>query len=691
MRQSIGTVSTRIDRGRHVPEPVAVVGMSGCFPQAEDVHALWENLASGRDCIGEIPRSRWGDAPEIDNWRAGVIDDVALFDPRFFGISPRVAEAMDPQQRLLMTYAWKVLEDGGYAPQSLSGSRTAIFVGTAASGYASRIAQAGRPVEGYSAIGHVASMGPNRMSHLLDLRGPSEPIETACSSGLVALHRGVQALRLGECDFAIVGGVNTLVDPATHVSFSKAGMLSPDGRCKAFSARADGYVRGEGACMLLLKRLSDAERDGDHICGLIRGTAQNHGGLATSLTAPNPRAQADVIKTALQQAGVDPGTIGYVEAHGTGTALGDPIELEGLRTAFAELSDGALPAGYCGLGSVKTNIGHLELAAGVAGVIKVLLQMRHHTLVKSLHCEEVNPYIPLRDSPFYVVRETRPWEPLFDAAGQPLPRRAGVSSFGFGGVNAHVVVEEYVPAARPSVGQQASGPRIVVLSAKHEDQLREQARQLLHVVRAHGFADADLADIAYTLQVGRDAMDVRLACAVRTVDELIARLESYVAGTTTSDGVHRGEVKRSRDAVSLFAWDEELRGLVAGWAANGKADRVAELWAKGLSIDWNQVYGAIKPRRVSLPTYPFARDRCWGLDATGGAESPRPDDATMAAPRDRADTTESMAWSSAPPAAAARTVPLVSLDNILEKVYAGDLNVEQAVGKLGPKPSAQSL
>ena len=457
------------------PEPIAIIGMAARLPGAPDVDAFWHNLAQGRDSITEIPASRWdwravwGDPAREDNrthvkW-GGFIEGVDEFDPLFFGISPKEAEVMDPQQRLLMEYTWRAIEDAGIAPSSLSGRQVALYVGTAGGGYASLIARAGLAIEGYSATAIVPSVGPNRMSYLLNLHGPSEPVETACSSSLVALRKGVMALQHGGCELAIVGGVNTMVTPDAHISFSKAGMLSARGRCATFSAQADGYARGEGVGMLVLKKLKQAQADGDPIHGVIRATAENHGGRANSLTAPNPKAQAELLEQAYTQAGVDPRSIGYIEAHGTGTALGDPIEINGLKTAFKRLYEQAQAPQpeqpHCGIGSVKTNIGHLELAAGVAGVIKVLLQLKHRTLAKSLHAEELNPYIQLEGSPFYIVRESLPWPAPLDAQGRELPRRAGVSSFGFGGVNAHVVLEEYVaPPAQP----QASGPQAIVLS-----------------------------------------------------------------------------------------------------------------------------------------------------------------------------------------------------------------------------------
>ena len=352
---------------------------------------------------------------------------------------------MDPQQRLLMIHTWQAIEDAGYAPGSLSGSDAAVLIGTVPSGYGSLLVETQQPNDGYTATGMAGSIGPNRISYFLNVHGPSEPIETACSSSLVAIHRAVDLLRQGHASLAIVGGINSLITPDLFIAFGRTGMLCEDGRCKTFSDQANGYVRGEGVGILILKPLHRAEADGDHIYGCIISSAENHGGRANSLTAPNPNAQADLLKVAYRQAGVDPRTITYIEAHGTGTPLGDPVEINGLKNAFSELYkeyDSSLET-RCGLGSVKTNIGHLELSAGVAGVIKVLLQIKHRTLVKSLHCEQLNPYINLEGSPFYVVQETQAWEPLEDKQGNLLPRRAGVSSFGFGGVNAHVVLEEY--------------------------------------------------------------------------------------------------------------------------------------------------------------------------------------------------------------------------------------------------------
>ncbi|MDO5977265.1 beta-ketoacyl synthase N-terminal-like domain-containing protein, partial [Flavivirga jejuensis] len=475
--------------GNTSPEPIAIVGISGKFPKAKNLKELWKNLKDGDDCIEEIPFDRWdwrefyGNPTQEPNktnikW-GGFIDGIAEFDPLFFNISPREAEFMDPQQRLLMMYVWKAIEDAGYSASSLSGTKTGIFIATAGSGYSGLITNSNVAIEGYSSTGMAPSIGPNRMSYFLNFHGPSEPIETACSSSLIAIHRAMEAINSGTCDMAIVGGINTILTPEAHISFNKAGMLSQDGRCKTFSDKANGYVRGEGVGMIFLKKLKNAEKDLDNIYGVIKGSSENHGGRATSLTAPNPKAQAELLKTVYSKAGISPDTISYIEAHGTGTDLGDPIEINALKSAFKELGEKIynteLKNNYCGLGSIKTNIGHLELASGIAGVLKVILQLKNKTLVKSLHCNTINPYIDLNNSPFYIVNEKRDWMPLVDANGNKIPRRAGISSFGFGGSNAHVIIEEYDSSTRVSnIEVTTDSPGIFVLSAKTERALKEQ-------------------------------------------------------------------------------------------------------------------------------------------------------------------------------------------------------------------------
>ncbi|MBB6249440.1 SDR family NAD(P)-dependent oxidoreductase, partial [Rhodanobacter sp. A1T4] len=632
-RSSASLAASIASRSQAINEPIAIIGMSGQFPQARDIDAFWSNLRDGKDCISEIPPERWdwrtwyGDPGRENNktnitW-GGFIDGVDEFDPMFFSISPKEAEMMDPQQRLMMIHVWKALEDAGYAGHALSGSDTAIYVGTGAPGYGALLNRANLWGEAYSSTGGVPSVGPNRISYLLNWHGPSEPVETACSSSLVALRRGVAAIQNGESSIAIVGAVNTILTPEAHISLNKSGMLCEDGRCKTFSSEANGYVRGEGVAMLVLKKLSDAERDGDHIYGLVRGTAENHGGRANSLTAPNQKAQAAVVRKAHLQAGIDPRTVSYIEAHGTGTPLGDPVEINGLKAAFKELyaatGESGVTERHCGLGSVKTNIGHLELAAGVAGVIKVLLQMKHKTLVKSLHSESLNPYIDLNGSPFYVMQEAREWTAMRDAQGQALPRRAGVSSFGFGGVNAHVVLEEYIPSTLSA--PVAYGPVVVVVSARNEEQLRQQAQSLLAFLSSQPEASQiELADLAYTLQVGREAMEERLGLVVGSFTELRKKLSAYVAGDTAIEDLHRGQVRRNKEAVTALSTDENMAHTVRNWVEKGNLDKLLDVWIKGYGLDWGVLYGTHKPRRISLPTYPFARER-YGMSSGLAARS----------------------------------------------------------------------
>ncbi|MFC3195094.1 SDR family NAD(P)-dependent oxidoreductase [Marinicella sediminis] len=607
-------------------EPVAVIGVSAKFPGANDLDEFWDNLLEGKSSIREVPESRWdwkaffGDPKTEKNktnikW-GGFVDGVEAFDPLFFGISPTEAKMMDPQQRIMMMFIWSVIEDAGYSSASLAGSDTGIFVGTSNSGYSDLINHAGIGIEGYSSTSLVPSVGPNRMSYLLDLHGPSEPIETACSSSLVAIHRAVESIQSGACSAAITGGINIIITPWAHIAFSKAGMLCEDGLCKTFSENANGYVRGEGMGMLFLKRLSAAQEDGDDVYAVIRGTAENHGGRANTLTSPNPKAQSSLLLKAYRKAGIDPRTIGFIETHGTGTQLGDPIEINGLKNTFKALYEehdlDQPEMAHCGLGSVKSNIGHLELAAGVAGVIKVMLQLKHGTRVKSLHCETVNPQILLANSPFFIQQENDDWPIINDDQGNPLPRRAGVSSFGFGGVNAHVILEEYIEPALSHTGRDHGLPQVVVLSAKTKDALAAKVTDLLDYL--HGLPEANsliLERIAYTSQVGRDAMDVRLALMVHDIEELKEQLIAFRNHELNVKGVMYSGGKVKQDLYADFAADEDLQQTVETWINKGKHHKLAALWVKGFAFDWNELYRSNKPRRIHLPTYPFAEDFTW--------------------------------------------------------------------------------
>ncbi|MDC0708551.1 SDR family NAD(P)-dependent oxidoreductase [Stigmatella sp. ncwal1] len=604
-------------------EDIAVIGMAGVFPGSPDLETFWRNIVSGKDLVGEIPRERFnwesfhGEAvPEdrrITSSQGGFIADVDRFDPLFFGLSPLEAEVMDPQQRLFLETVWRTLEDAGYKPEALSQQKTGVFVGVSNVDYRDVLAAAGRLSEVYITTGLSTSLVANRISYLFDWRGPSEPVDTGCSSSLVALHRAVAALHSRDCTAAIVGGVNLLLSPTPFIACSRAGMLSPDGRCMTFDKRANGYVRGEGAGAVLLKPLSQAIADGDRIHALIRGTGVNHGGHAQGLTVPNPRAQSEVLISVYEKAGVDPATLGYIETHGTGTSLGDPVEISGLRKLFSHFHGNPPPTrARCGLGTVKTNIGHLESAAGIAGIIKVILSLKHRTLPASLHCQELNPFMSLADSPLYVVKETQPWEPLLDQQSQVLPRRAGVSSFGFGGVNAHVLLEEYAgpPVAQSFPPASKDGRELIVLSAKALDRLTESAKRLASFLQRDEARALALPDIAHTLQVGRREMEHRLAIATGSVEELSQRLEDFVAGRKHADIV-TGRASTEGHTLRMLGESDEGKAFLNSLVRKGALMDLGRLWTQGTSLPWSILGDSQSRRRISLPGYPFARLRCW--------------------------------------------------------------------------------
>jgi len=595
-------------------QDIAIIGMSGRFPGAKNLAQFWDNLTKEKDSISEIPSSRWdwrayfgdpqGDENKTNSKWGGFLDDVKSFDPTFFHISPREAELMDPQQRLLLEEVWHVIEEAGYNPSSLSGTDTGIFIGVCNDDYSDLLLENNIRQDAYTSTGSYFSIIPNRISYFLDVHGPSVAIDTACSSSLVALHQAVQALAHEDCSLAIAGGVNLCLTPKRYCSFSHAGMLSPDGRCKTFDKSANGYVRGEGVGVVLLKPLANAIADGDHIYGVIKGSAVNHGGFSNSLTAPNPNAQAALLVNAYQKANISPETVTYIEAHGTGTSLGDPIEINGLKRAFEQLYqqwDKPIPQqAHCGIGAVKTNIGHLESAAGIAGVIKVLLAMKYQKLPASINFKELNPYIELEKSPFFIVNQTRSW-------GNNQPRCAGVSSFGFGGANAHIVLEEYVSPTPPSVLEQS--PQLIVLSAKNADRLRAYINEIVAFLeKANHFS---LADIAYTLQVGRFAMEERLAFVVSGLDDVREKLTQYIQGQTEIDDFYRGNINKKKAQTDLLIDGKSGAAFLKVAYEEQEFTKLAQLWVSGVEIDWQLLYPNNKPQRISLPTYPFARKRYW--------------------------------------------------------------------------------
>ena len=457
-------------------EPIAIIGMGLRFPGANNPESFWHLLREGVDAITEIPPERWNVDQFYDPKPAtpgkmitrhgGFLDQVDQFDPSFFGISPRETERIDPQQRLVLEVAWEALENAGIAPDKLSGSQTGVFIGIGNYDY-SRL-QNGHlsNLNAYDGPGTTLGIAANRLSYVLNLRGPSLVVETSCSSSLVAVHLACQSLYTGESNLCLVGGVNLILSPESNIIFSHAQMMAADGRCKTFDASADGYVRGEGCGLIVLKRLREALRDEDNILAIIRGSAVNQDGLSNGLTAPNGPSQQAVIRKALENAGVAPSQISYVEAHGTGTALGDPIEVKSLK---AVLMEGRQSAQTCYIGSVKTNIGHLEPASGIAGLIKVVLALQNRQIPPHLHFKQLNPYINIENTPLMIPTQLQKW--IIDQE----PRLAGVSAFGFGGTNAHVILEEASAPVAVATKLEPSH-HLLTLSAKSSKALQELAQ-----------------------------------------------------------------------------------------------------------------------------------------------------------------------------------------------------------------------
>jgi acyl transferase domain-containing protein len=513
------------------PEPIAIIGMACRFPGADSPEAFWELLREGRDLITEVPPDRWDvealydpdpETPGKMATRWGCfLRDVDRFDAGFFGIAPREAMTMDPQQRLLLEVAWAALENAAQPPDRLGGSATGVFVGLCGSDYFTLLLGPDRDgIDAYLATGNAHSVASGRLSYSLGLQGPSVSLDTACSSSLVAVHLACQSLRTGDSRMALAGAVNVLLSADATITLSKARMMAPDGRCKAFDASANGFVRGEGCAVLVLKRLADAVSDGDRIHAVIRGSAVNQDGRSSGLTAPNGPAQEAVIGQALTRARVAPRDVAYVEAHGTGTALGDPIEVRALGAAFG---DGRPPGAPLLIGSVKTNVGHLESAAGMAGLLKVVLALTHGAIPPTLHVRQLNPHVEWAELPLRVVTELTPWP-----AGDER-RLAGVSSFGFSGTNAHVIIEE-APAVTLTVAHAERPWHLLTLSAKSKAALRALAAQLRTVVAT---APSDrLVDICCTANAGREHFAHRLALWGQGATNLGAGLGAVAEGRT---------------------------------------------------------------------------------------------------------------------------------------------------------------
>jgi acyl transferase domain-containing protein/acyl-CoA synthetase (AMP-forming)/AMP-acid ligase II/surfactin synthase thioesterase subunit/acyl carrier protein len=513
------------------PEPIAIIGMACRFPGAESgPEAYWSLLAGGVDAIREIPPERWNAdlfydprpavPGKMNTRRGGFLRDIDAFDAEFFGIAPHEAAEVDPQQRLLLEVAWRAFEHAGLSTSHLSDSDTGVFVGISTNDYMHlqiKLKPGLDQYNAYSGLGNANSISANRLSYIFNLRGPSMAVDTACSSSLTSLHMAVQSLRNRECSVAIAGGVSAILSPGTTVTLSQFNMMSPDGRCKVFDSRADGYVRSEGCGLVVLKRKSEALRDGDNILAYLRGSAIGQNGRGSAITAPNPEAQRQVIMKALADARCQPEEITLIEAHGTGTSLGDPVEVEQLKKIYGRTST----AGGCYLSAVKANVGHLEAAAGIAGVIKLILSLRQREIPPQIHVRQLNPLISLEQSRLVIPAQRSAWKP---ETGRYL---AAVSSFGFGGANAHAILEAADEISeRPPAASQDDMPLLFPLSGKSEKALREQAKAWIKLLDQN--RSASLASLGYSQAVRRSHFGCRAAFVASTRSELHDGLEAFL-------------------------------------------------------------------------------------------------------------------------------------------------------------------
>ncbi|NDJ22176.1 acyltransferase domain-containing protein [Nostoc sp. B(2019)] len=533
-------------------EPIAIIGIGCRFPGADNLESFWDLLRSGGDAITEVPSDRWdidafydpnpGIPGKMSTRWGGFLNQVDQFDPGFFGILPRRAKLIDPQHRLVLEVAWEALEDAGVVPAKLAGSKTGVFIAISHNDYDKIICKDISRVNAHHGPSTYHCIAANRLSHVLDLRGPSMAVDTACSSSLVAVHLACQSLRTGESHLALVGGVSLILSPEETIAASHARVMAPDGRCKTFDASTNGYVRGEGCGVVILKRLADAVKDKDNILAVIKGSAVNQNGLGNGLTAFNGPAQQAVISEALENAEVAPAEISYVEVHGIGTPLGDPIEANALKTVL--MRDRSLDQ-PCWIGSVKTNIGYLESASAMASLIKVVLSLKHQEIPAHLHLKNLNPRISLVGTPISIPTECQPW-PV-----DTTPRRAGISAFGFGGTNSHLILEE-APVFSTAVSDSKRPLHLLTLSAKSEKALRELATRYEIYLQSH--TEAALEDVCFTANAGRSHFLYRLAVVTQSTTQLRKQLSAFVTGRETVGlASSQGQTPKSRKIAFLFS------------------------------------------------------------------------------------------------------------------------------------------
>lgn len=590
---------------------IAVIGMACRFPGGCDSpQKFWQLLIDKQDAITDIPKDRWDVERYYDpnpkahgkmyTRKGGFISGVDLFDAGFFNITPREAQDVDPQQRLLLEAAWEAIENANLSPRELKTSNAGVFVGISSSDYAQMLAKQGDPEElsVHFIAGKDLSAAAGRISYFLGLEGPSLSIDTATSSSLVAVHYACKELLQGTCYFALAGGVNLILSPEPTIYRARARMLSPDGYCKAFDASANGYTRAEGCGVVVLKRYQDALKDKDAILALIRGSAVRQDGSSKGFTAPNPKAQRDVIKLALADARLKPQDIGYIEAHGTGTPLGDPVEIQALCDVFENTHTHEKPLL---IESLKNNIGHLEAAAGIASLIKVTLAMKNETIPAHIHFHTLNPKIDLHSIEAEIPIENKSW-----SQGENSLRRAGISSFGLTGTNCHVVMEE---APSQDVQERLKRPlHLFILSAKNKVALQDYIKQYLEYFSHH--PNVDLGDLCYTQSTSRTHFLFRLAVITDSMSDLIEKLKKTLLGQPDRD-IDVNVVSRDLNLTYSPAEDFQALGIEDDEAWRKLFLGVRQFYLQGFEIDWKRLNAPYAAQKIPLPTYPFQRERYW--------------------------------------------------------------------------------
>uniref|UniRef100_UPI002916EBA1 beta-ketoacyl synthase N-terminal-like domain-containing protein n=1 Tax=Bradyrhizobium sp. SZCCHNRI2049 TaxID=3057287 RepID=UPI002916EBA1 len=620
-----------------MPLDIAIIGLSGRYPQARNLDELWLNLREGKDCITEVPGDRWNHSLYFDaekmkpgktysKW-GGFIDGVDEFDPLFFNISPREAEFMDPHQRLFLESVWKVLETSGHTRTALQQRyqrRVGVYVGAAWHQY--RALSADGAADAASFL-HSHSGIANRVSAFFDLHGPSIAVDTLCSSSGLAIHMACNDLIRGECSLAIAGGVNLSIHPGKYVALSQIQMIGSRSNSRAFSD-GDGYLPSETVGAVLLKPLSRAVEDGDSVLAVIKSTATSHSGRTGSM--PDPAVYERLLEDNFATSGIDPRTVSYVESAANGSSISDAVEFKALTKVFQKYT---ADEGFCAIGSIKSNIGHAEAASAISQLSKVVLQLQHRTLVPSIRPEPRNPDLNFDRGPFYFQSTVQDWrrpEITVSETTQEVPRRAILNSIGAGGSNVSMIIEEYVPSATSASWTATNGtPRVIIFSAKNEERLMSLVGQMREYIGEH--EDLCLRTLAYTLQLSREEMECRVAFVVDSLEDLVRGMETYLAGVVAPTGdlsppFYAGNIDEVSSGAPALVSSATGNAAIETHLAENRWDKIATAWVRGARIPWHMLYqGERPPQQLLLPTYPFARTRYWvssSKDAENAGSNP---------------------------------------------------------------------